>query len=56
MKNKAKTNPIKANFRKARMKLNFYSTALYENKLAEDPQKANNSPIGKKRIITGDKK
>jgi hypothetical protein len=38
--------PYKANLRKAKMKLNFYSTNLYENQLAEDPQKANNNPIG----------
>jgi len=38
------------------MKLNFYSTALYENKLADNPQKANNTPIGEKCIIKGDKK
>jgi len=30
--------------------------AKYENKLADSPQKANNNPIGKKRIIKGDKK
>jgi hypothetical protein len=38
------------------MKLNFYSTNLYENQLAEDPQKANNNLIGRRRIIKGDKK
>jgi hypothetical protein len=56
MKNKAKTNPLKANLKRARMKLNFYSTTLYENRLADNPQKANNNPIGKERIIKGDKK
>jgi len=31
-KNKPNTNPIKPNFRKAKMFLNFYSTKDYENK------------------------
>jgi hypothetical protein len=31
-------------------------TNLYENQLADNQQKANNKPIGKKRIIKGDKK
>ena len=30
--NEPNTNPIKPNFRKAKMKLNFYSTKDYENK------------------------
>jgi len=56
MKNKPNSKPNKANLRKAKMKLNFYSTTLYENKLADNPQKVNNNLIGKKRIIKGDKK
>ena len=51
-----KQTQFKPNLRKARMKLNFYSTNLYENQLADNPQKANNNPTGKKRIIKGDKK
>jgi len=53
---RTQSKPNKANFRRARMKVNIYSTTLDENKLADNPQKANNSPIGEKRIIKGDEK
>ncbi len=68
-KNKANSKPNKANFktedrrqktedRRQMMERTVKSglTRDYENKLAEDPKKANNNPIGKKRIIKGDKK
>ena len=45
----AKTNPIKPNFRKAKMKLSFYSTKYYENKprLPAPPKQTQSNPISK---------
>ena len=58
-KNKHNSNPNKANFRKAKMNLNFYSTkdyenianwALSENKPNSNPNKPNACPLSVWRV------